>query len=102
MEMENVLAALAALAQHSRLEVFRTLITAGAGGLAAGVIAERLKITPATLSFHLAQLSHAKLVRSVRQGRSIIYYADFETMGEVIAYLTENCCGGAPCPPLCP
>lgn len=94
--------ALSALAQHSRLQIFRALIAAGPPGLAAGVIGAQLGIPPTTLSFHLAQLAHAGLVRTERRGRSIIYRAHFETMNEVIAYLTENCCGGAACPPLCP
>ena len=91
--MNEAAAALGALAQESRLAVFRLLVQRGPRGLAAGEIAERLGIPAPTLSFHLAQLGHASLVRSRREGRSIIYAADYEGMQRVMAFLTEHCCG---------
>ena len=95
MKTAEVVDALAALAQESRLSVFRLLVMQGPGGMAAGRISERLGIPPATLSFHLAQLSQAGLVRSARQGRSIIYAADYAGMQELMAFLTEKCCAAA-------
>lgn len=86
--------ALAALAQENRLDVFRLLVQAGAPGLPAGQIAERLKIASPTLSFHLAQLKHAGLVEVRRDGRSLIYAADYEGMNELMEFLTDNCCAG--------
>lgn len=94
MEGSEAVAALAALAQESRLQAFRRLVQAGPAGLPAGRIAERLGIPPATLSFHLSQLAHAGLVGSRRQGRSVIYAADYDAMRRLLAFLTENCCGG--------
>jgi DNA-binding transcriptional ArsR family regulator len=91
-EAINAGAALGALAQESRLEVFRLLVRQGPEGMAAGQVAEALGIPPATLSFHLAQLGHAGLVRSRREGRRIIYSADFAGMQELLAFLTEKCC----------
>lgn len=85
---------LAALAQPTRLKVFRLLVEAGRSGLPAGIIGERLDIPPATLSFHLAQLSQAELVNSTREGRSIIYSANYGAMDRLIGYLTRNCCRG--------
>lgn len=85
---------LAALAQPTRLRIFRLLIEAGREGLAAGAIAERLGLAAATLSFHLAQLSRAGLLTSEREGRSIIYRADYAAMQGLIGYLTRNCCRG--------
>ncbi len=85
---------LAALAQPTRLRIFRLLIEAGREGLAAGAIAERLGLAAATLSFHLAQLSGAGLLTSEREGRSIIYRADYAAMQGLIGYLTRNCCRG--------
>lgn len=99
METETVLAALAALAQETRLAIFRQLVQAGPAGLAAGKIAEQLAVPPSSLSFHLKELSHAGLVASRQSGRFVIYCADFATMHGVIGYLSENCCGGAPCAP---
>lgn len=96
MENTSAVAALGALAQETRLAVFRLLVGAGRDGLAAGEIAARLDVPAATLSFHLAQLSHAGLVTSVRRGRSILYAADFEAMNALVGFLTENCCGGRP------
>jgi ArsR family transcriptional regulator len=91
-EANAAVAALGALAQDSRLEVFRLLVRQGPDGMPAGRVAEALGIPPATLSFHLAQLGHAGLVRSRREGRRIIYSADYEGMQELIAFLTEKCC----------
>jgi len=109
MEKTVAIAALGALAQETRLEIFRLLVEQGPAGLPAGEIGERLKQPSPTLSFHLNQLRFAGLVTSRRQSRSIIYIANFETMNGLIAYLTENCCGGRPelcapaaeCPPSC-
>jgi DNA-binding transcriptional ArsR family regulator len=89
------LEALSALAQESRLSVFRLLVQRGPDGLAAGEIAERLDIPPATLSFHLSQLGQAGLVTSTRNGRSIVYAADFKGMDRLMGFLYENCCQGA-------
>jgi ArsR family transcriptional regulator, arsenate/arsenite/antimonite-responsive transcriptional repressor len=94
MENKAVIGALAALAQDSRLAVFRLLVQEGPGGLPAGRIAERLGISPPTLSFHLGELAAAGLVQWRRDGRSIIYAADYAAMNGLIAYLTENCCRG--------
>ena len=95
MEMTDAVAALGALAQANRLEVFRLLVQAGPEGLPAGQIAERLKLPSPTLSFHLAQLKHAGLVRARRDGRSLIYATDYDGMNDLMSFLTENCCGGA-------
>jgi len=92
--MSEALAALAALAQESRLAVFRTLVQAGASGLPAGRIGERLGLPGPTLSFHLAQLKAAHLVACRREGRSLIYSADYAAMNGLVAYLLENCCAG--------
>lgn len=97
MELEAAVQALAALAQSSRLEVFRLLVQAGPAGRAAGDIAHALDIPPATLSFHLKALAHAGLVESRQAGRHVIYQARFQAMNALLAYLTENCCGGAGC-----
>lgn len=97
METKQALSALGALAQQSRLAVYRLLVECGAEGLAATKIAERLDIAPSSLSFHLKELAHADLVVPRQEGRSIIYTANFATMGCLIAFLTNNCCGGAPC-----
>lgn len=86
--------ALAALAQESRLSVFRLLVQAGKNGLAAGVIGEKLGIPAATLSFHLKGLTHAKLIKSRSEGRYVIYTANYAEMDRLIAYLTEHCCAG--------
>jgi DNA-binding transcriptional ArsR family regulator len=99
MESSATLAGLSALAHDSRLAAFRLLVQAGPAGLPAGEIAQRLAIPPPTLSFHLAQLAAAGLVRSHREGRSILYAADYEAMRALVGYLYENCCGEA-CAPL--
>lgn len=97
MKDKTVLTALAALAQESRLAVFRLLVQAGPQGLAASRIAEALDIAPSSLSFHLKELSHAGLLTARHEGRFIYYCADIGTMNGLIAFLTENCCGGMPC-----
>lgn len=101
-ELPSAVEALSALAQGHRLAVFRLLVRAGEKGLPAGAIASELSVRPNTLSTHLAILTHAGLVRSVRDGRSIIYRADFETMRELLAFLVADCCNGHPeiCTPL--
>lgn len=99
--METLTAAelLAALGHESRLGIFRLLVEAGPAGLTVGGIAERVGLPGATLSFHLAHLSRVGLIRGVRQGRYIQYSAAFETMDELIAFLTRDCCAGTPCLP---
>lgn len=94
MESANALPALAALAQEHRLDVFRLLVQAGLEGLPPSLIAERLKIAPPTLSFHLAQLRHAGLLQVRRDGRSLIYTVNYEAMNGLMEFLTDNCCGG--------
>jgi ArsR family transcriptional regulator len=101
MKTNYALTALAALAQESRLAIFRLLVQAGPEGLAAAKIAERLSIPPPSLSFHLKELAHAQMVIPVKNGRSIIYSANFETMNDLLGFLTENCCGGNPCSSVC-
>ncbi len=103
MKTQDALAALAALAQESRLAIFRYLVEAGPEGSSVGPIAEALGLPAATLSFHLKELTHATLLVSRQEGRFIWYSANFETMNGLIAYLTENCCGGRPemCGPSC-
>src|ERR1700723_1018505 len=99
MEKTNAVLALAALAQDSRLEVFRLLVQAGPAGLPAGQVAAALDLAPNTLSFHFDRLRSAGLVTVRREGRSMIYAAQFETMNALLGYLTDNCCGGVPCAP---
>ncbi len=94
MDKTDVIAALAALAQESRLDVFRLLVQAGPEGMPAGQIAERLGVPGNTLSFHLNQLRHAGLVTFRRESRSLIYAAEYSAMNDLLAYLTENCCQG--------
>ena len=89
--------ALAALAQAQRLRAFRALVVAGPEGLTPGVMAERLKVAPSALSFHLKELSHAGLVSSEARGRNLIYRASFAHMNALLVYLTEHCCQGQPC-----
>ena len=102
METENAVVALEALAQGSRLGIFRLLVSAGKQGLPAGRIAEEMALPNATLSFHLSQLKNAGLIKCERQGRSLIYSADFERMTRLLGFLTENCCQGkvAQCIPI--
>src|SRR5579872_5918591 len=96
MKKSIAVAALGALAQETRLEIFRLLVQKGPQGLAAGEIGDRLGLPSPTLSFHLNQLRFAGLVSSRRASRSIIYSANFKAMNELLGYLTENCCGGRP------
>jgi ArsR family transcriptional regulator len=101
MKTKAAVAALAALAQDSRLAIFRTLVQAGPTGVAAGKISELTGIAPSSLSFHLKELSHAGMVDSQQSGRFVIYTANFTTMNALLGFLTENCCGGNPCSPVC-
>jgi ArsR family transcriptional regulator len=102
MEMEKAVTALSALAHEGRLKAFRLLVQAGVLGLPAGEIARRLEVLPNSLSANLNVLSHAGLVRSRRQGRSIIYTAEYDRMRDLLGFLVEDCCGGSPeiCSPL--
>ena len=93
----SAIVALAALAQESRLAVFRLLVQTGPEGMAATKIAEALAIAPSSLSFHLKELAHADLVTASKAGRSIIYAANYAGMNGLLAFLTENCCAGSPC-----
>lgn len=97
MDSDRAIRALSALAQEHRLAAFRQLVEAGEQGIAAGVLAERLDVPASSMSFHLAQLANAGLVKQRRESRSIIYTADFPAMNGLMGYLTENCCGGVPC-----
>ncbi len=99
MQADTVIRALGALAQEHRLAAFRALVQAGADGLSAGALAEALQLPNSSLSFHLAQLTNAGLIRQQRQGRSLIYSADYNAMNALMGYLTENCCAGATCVP---
>jgi DNA-binding transcriptional ArsR family regulator len=99
MDPSIVIRALGALAQEHRLTVYRLLVQAGPDGLPAGELADHVGVPASSMSFHLAQLANAGLVGQRRQGRSIIYSADYGAMNGLMAYLTENCCGGATCVP---
>ena len=99
MDTKNAIVALAALAHDMRLAVFRHLVTVGPQGMAATKIAEHLQVPPSTLSFHLKELAHAGLIVARQEGRFVIYAASFDTMNELVGFLTENCCGGNPCSP---
>ena len=101
MDSERAVAALGALAQETRLQVFRLLVERGPEGLAAGVIAERVGIPSSSLTFHLQQLLHAGLVTQRRASRHLIYTADLAAMNGLVAYLTENCCGQGLTPAVC-
>ncbi len=96
MERSDAIAALAALAQDNRLDVYRLLVQAGPEGMPAGSIANALKLAPNTLTFHFDRLRQAGLVTVRREGRSMIYAARYEAMNGLLSYLTENCCAGAP------
>jgi ArsR family transcriptional regulator, arsenate/arsenite/antimonite-responsive transcriptional repressor len=96
METSHAVAALGALAQETRLSIFRLLVRAGPSGVAAGEIGERLEVPPATLSFHLKELGHTGLVTARPQGRFVYYSANFEQMAALMSFLTENCCKGMP------
>lgn len=101
METSDAVAALGALAQDNRLDVFRLLVQAGADGMAAGDIADRLDISSPTLSFHLNQLRQAGLIVVRRDGRSLIYSADYDGMNELMGFLTDNCCADGCAVPAC-
>lgn len=92
MEIFAAVEALSALAHETRLEIFRLLVRTGPSGLAVGQISEHVKIPPATMSFHLSHLQKAGLLTSKRESRQIIYTANYQTMGTLMAFLTENCC----------
>jgi ArsR family transcriptional regulator, arsenate/arsenite/antimonite-responsive transcriptional repressor len=92
MQTKQAIGALGSLAQDTRLGIFRLLVRRGPDGLAAGVIAERLGVPPATLSFHLAHLTHSGLIDQRRESRSLIYTANFDNMNALVDFLTENCC----------
>jgi DNA-binding transcriptional ArsR family regulator len=100
MDTKPALAALAALAQESRLATFRLLVQAGPGGLSATRIADALGVPPSSLSFHLKELTNANLIIPRQEGRFIIYSANFDTMNALLGFLTDNCCGGNSCSPV--
>ena len=91
---------LAALAQESRLSIFRSLVQAGPQGLPAGQLAESLGISPSSLTFHMKELTHSGLAESRQEGRYVIYSAQINSMNALLTYLTDNCCGGNPCSPV--
>jgi DNA-binding transcriptional ArsR family regulator len=97
MKKTDAVAALAALAQDNRLDVFRLLVQAGPEGMPAGAVADALDLAPNTLTFHFDRLRAAGLITVRREGRSMIYAAQFEQMNALLGFLTENCCCGAPC-----
>jgi ArsR family transcriptional regulator, arsenate/arsenite/antimonite-responsive transcriptional repressor len=97
MNTPQAVKALAALAQDTRLAIYRLLVQQGPEGLAAGIIAERLDLPGATLSFHLKELANAGMVDSRQEGRFVYYSANYEQMNGLLAYLTENCCQGESC-----
>ena len=97
MEDRYVIKALAALAQPSRLQIFRSLVVKGAEGLTPALLAEQLGMAANTLSFHLKELMHADLISQERSGRNLIYRAQYDRMNAVLAYLSQNCCQGEPC-----
>ena len=99
MEKQDAISALAALAHETRLDVFRLLVRAGGTGLPAGAIATTLGVPAATLSFHLKELKNARVVGFRRDGRSLIYRADFGAMEALLAFLSENCCADSACGP---
>lgn len=101
MEAPRAVGALGALAQEHRLAIYRLLVRRGPNGLPAGAIGDALDLLPSSLSFHLAHLTRAGLISQRRMGRSLVYAADFTAMNDLMAYLTENCCGGASCAPVC-
>jgi ArsR family transcriptional regulator len=96
MKSAQVVKALSALAQPTRLALYRLLVERGPEGVVAGDVAKKLKVSPATLSFHFRTLSHAGLIESRQNGRFIYYAANFAAMNGMLAYLTENCCGSNP------
>lgn len=100
MNTKDAIAALAALAQESRLATFRLLVRAGPKGLAASKISEALGVPPSSMSFHLKELTHAGLIVPRQESRFVIYSANFDKMNGLLAFLTENCCDGNPCSPV--
>lgn len=100
METKSIVRALAAIAHESRLQAYRYLVQAGPAGLAAGHLSELVGIPPSSLSFHLKELVNAGLLSSRQEGRFVFYSAEYATMNSLLAYLTENCCGGNPCTPI--
>ncbi|MFZ6770962.1 ArsR/SmtB family transcription factor [Undibacterium sp. Di26W] len=100
METMAAISALAAIAQESRLAIFRLLVQVGPEGMIASKISEALNIAPSSLSFHLKELSHANMISVKQDGRFMIYAANFTTMNNLLGFLTDNCCGGNPCTPL--
>jgi DNA-binding transcriptional ArsR family regulator len=101
MQTNQAVTALAALAQETRLAIFRLLVEAGPTGLAVGEIGASLKVAPATLSFHLKELAHAGLVASRQDGRYVFYSASYPQMNALVAFLTDNCCARDGCRPAC-
>ena len=101
MKTGDAIGALSSLAQETRLAVYRLLVKRGPEGRSAGGIAEDLDVPASSLSFHLHQLMHAGLITQERQSRQLIYAANYERMNALVAYLTENCCGGASCASAC-
>jgi DNA-binding transcriptional ArsR family regulator len=101
MKHQDVVSALAALAQESRLSVYRLLVKRGPEGLSVGEIGDKLEIPGPTLSFHLKELAQAGLVTARKESRFVYYAANFDRMNTLLAYMTENCCGGAACAPAC-
>ena len=99
MEADAAIVALGALAQGHRLALFRLLVQAGGGGMSAGALADALSVPNSSLSFHLAHLNRAGLIEQRRQGRSLVYTANYDAMNALVGYLMENCCGGADCAP---
>lgn len=99
MEETDIVTNLAALAQPLRLRIFRALVVAGPEGLTPGLLCEQLQVAPNTLSFHLKELLHARLVSQQRDGRFLIYRASFDRMNDLLGYLTAHCCQGKPCGP---
>ncbi len=100
METKSIVRALAAIAHESRLEAYRYLVQAGPAGLPAGRLSELVGIAPSSLSFHLKELVNAGLLSSRQEGRFVFYSAEYTAMNSLLAYLTENCCGGNPCSPV--
>jgi len=101
MKPEHVIRALGAIAHEHRLGIYRLLVKKGPNGLPAGHIADRLDMPPSSLTFHLQQMLNAGLVTQRRIGRQLIYAADYAAMNRLVSYLTENCCGGDACAPVC-
>lgn len=97
MEEKDIVVALTALAQSSRLAIFRLLVQVGEAGMPAGKIAERLEIAPSSLSFHLKELVHAEMILQKQEGRFLIYSANYTRMKAVLGFLSENCCNGNSC-----